>query len=182
MILSDEALLTAILEQREGGTYTNNPADAGGPTRWGITLATLAADRVRPTSAADVAALTEDEARSIYRRRYILKPGFARIADDQVRWLLVDSAVLHGPKNAVRFLQRAVGVMDDGVFGDRTFEALRLLNPSQLWDWILAERIAFTGRIITDNLTDADHDGIPDNTEFAKGWFNRFADILRSRA
>lgn len=182
MILSDEALLTAILEQREGGTYTDNGADRGGPTRWGITLATLAADRGRPTTAADVAALTEDEARSIYRRRYVLEPGLAKVADPQVRGLLVDCAILHGPKNAVRFLQRAVGVMDDGVFGDRTLAALRLLNPPQLWDRIFAERIAFVGRIITDNLTDVDHDGIPDNTEFAKGWFNRFADILRSRA
>ena len=182
MIIDDEQLLTEVLEVREGGAYTNNPADAGGPTRWGITLATLAADRGRPTVAADVQALTEDEARSIYRRRYVLEPGFTKISDAQVRGLLVDCAILHGPRTSVRFLQRAVGVMDDGVFGDHTLEALRALNPPQLWDRIFAERLAFVGRIITGNLVDADHDGVPDNAEYAKGWLNRFAAILRDRA
>ncbi len=181
MILDDEQLLTEVLEVREGGKYTDGADDAGGPTRWGITQATLAADRGRPVSPADVAALTEDEARSIYRRRYILEPGFGKIYDDQVRGLLVDCAILHGPGTAARFLQRAVGVPDDGVIGGVTIAALRALNPTKVWDLVFAERIAYTGRIITENLTDADRDGKADNAEHAKGWFNRFADILRSR-
>ena len=45
--------LIAELIQREGG-YVDDPDDRGGPTKYGITLATLQAWRHTPVSAADV--------------------------------------------------------------------------------------------------------------------------------
>ena len=173
MILDDEQLLTEILEVRESGTYTNDPADPGGPTRWGITQETLAADRGRAVTPADVAALTEDEARSIYRRRYILAPGFGKIGDSLVRGLLIDTGILHGPETAVQFLQRAVGVADDGNLGPVTLAAYFRQGTAKTFDRVLAERIASDGRQITHQ---------PVKATFAEGWANRIAGILRDRS
>ena len=40
----------------------------------------------------------------------------------------------------------------------------------------------FLGRLISKDLTDADRDGIPDNAEFAAGWFNRLGELMRDAA
>jgi lysozyme family protein len=178
--VTDEQILTAVLE-REGG-YTNRTDDPGGPTNHGITQQRLAEWRGRPVTAEDVRELTEAEARDIYRHCYIQAPGLGKILDDDLRALLVDCSVLHGPRNAVRFLQRALGVADDGIFGDVTLAALwRVDRRRLLWN-VFAERVIFFGRIITENLTDADRDGIPDNTEFAKGWLARVGAMMREAA
>ena len=51
----------------EGG-FSNDPADHGGPTNWGITQATLAHWRGDPS--ADPRTLTLDETRAIYHANY----------------------------------------------------------------------------------------------------------------
>ena len=63
----DEALRRLLLH--EGG-YTNHPSDPGGPTNFGITIYDYR-KYVKPgATAADVKAMTLDEARSIYRAKY----------------------------------------------------------------------------------------------------------------
>ena len=37
--MTDDDIIDGII-RREGSTYTNDPADPGGPTKYGITLAT----------------------------------------------------------------------------------------------------------------------------------------------
>ena len=66
-----DTILDEII-RREGG-YVNHPADRGGPTNFGITAQTLGSWRKlgRPATAAEVQALTETEARAIYRQQYI---------------------------------------------------------------------------------------------------------------
>lgn len=173
-------IIDGILEA-EGSDYTNNPADPGGPTRYGITQETLAAWRLKDVTPADVEALTEAEAREIYLQRYYLGPGFNKVPGGILRALLTDCCVLHGQGNAVRFLQRALKVKDDGALGPKTLEAaLKIEDLGQLYRNVLAERAEFFGRHIHGNLTDADKDGIPDVNEFAKGWLkNRLADWIR---
>jgi lysozyme family protein len=180
--MTDAQILDDVLEREGGGTYTDRADDAGGPTRWGITQQTLCEVRGRPVAAGDVASLSRDEALDIYRHRYIGAPGLGRVLDDELRALLVDCAVLHGPRNAVRFLQRALGIADDGAFGDLTTAALWRQDRKRLLWRVFAERVMFLGRIISDNLTDADRDGIPDNTEFAKGWLARVGAMMKEAA
>jgi ferredoxin-NADP reductase len=86
-----EQILDDIL-RREGG-YVNHPADRGGPTNFGITAQTLGSWRKlgRPATAAEVQALTEPEARAIYRQQYITGPGFETITHPALLHLLVDA-------------------------------------------------------------------------------------------
>ena len=123
---SDSEIIAGIIK-REGG-YVDHPADRGGPTKYGVTLATLQDHRAAPVTAADVEALTESEAASIYRERYLLEPGFDRIQDDRLRALVLDCSVLHGQATATKLLQRAIGLKDDGVFGAKT-EAAANITP-----------------------------------------------------
>jgi lysozyme family protein len=130
-------IITEIL-RKEGSAYTDNPADSGGPTRYGITLATLARHRGRATTAAEVMRLTEAEAREIYRIRYVLEPGYAPVLalSPPIGAELVDTAVNAGPGRATEFLQRALNALNrqgkdyaditvDGQCGPGTAAALR---------------------------------------------------------
>lgn len=122
----------------EGSAYTNRASDAGGPTKFGITQRTLAAYRGRPVTPAEVAALTEGDARAIYYSRYVVDPGFADVLklSERVGEELVDSGVNCGTGRASEWLQRALNVLNreqrdypdvkvDGDLGPATIAALR---------------------------------------------------------
>jgi lysozyme family protein len=153
---------------REGG-YVDHPADKGGPTKFGITQATLAEWRGKPCSADDVRALTENEAREIYREQYIVRPGFLGIENEAVRALAVDSAVNHGVKPAVKLLQTAARVFPDGIFGPNTRDAVNRMTPSVLYRRLCAARVRLYGQIITKN---------PSQAVFAAGWSARVAEFI----
>lgn len=124
---------------RVEGDFVDHPADRGGPTRYGITLATLSAWRGSQATREDVRELSEEEARAIYTARYWLDPRFdevakvsSRIADE-----LLDTGVNMHPKTAAEFLQRALNALagwptalypdlvEDGAIGTYTLAALR---------------------------------------------------------
>ena len=165
--MTNDTILDAVIA-REGG-YVNNPADAGGPTNFGITLATLAAYRGRPATADDVRALTEAEAREIYRVRYIDGPGYGAIADDDLRALVVDCAVNHGSGRATRWLQAAAGVSPDGILGPATRAAVGVSNARELRARVTAARARAYGHLITRD---------PAQSVFAAGWLDRLAEFI----
>jgi len=100
--MSDDEILDDLI-RREGG-FVNHPADRGGPTKYGITQATLARWRGRAVSAADVRTLTRLEARQIFEAQY-LKPW--RDTPSAIKPQLVDMTVLHGLRNARRIAAQA---------------------------------------------------------------------------
>jgi len=179
-----DELISQVIEREGGSTFTNNPADRGGPTRFGITAATLGVYQKlgRAATAAEVQALQEPDARAIYRYRFLEQPGFSALGSEIVRAILFDSAVQHGARRAVQFLQRAIGAKDDGKLGPVTLTAARAWDSRRLAVRILAQRARFYGDIVTHNLTDADRDGIPDNAEFDAGWMNRLAALMEEAA
>lgn len=122
----------------EGPEYTNHPSDKGGPTKFGITLATLSKWRGRPCTAADVQALTEVEARQIYRSIYIVEPRFDQVAtiSPAIAHELVDTGVNMGQGVAATSLQRWLTALNrggkdypdltaDGKIGPKTLAALQ---------------------------------------------------------
>jgi len=99
----------------EGG-YVNHPDDRGGPTKYGITLATLCKYRgTNLYTSADVESLTVDEVEQIYWRMYVADPGFDRLVavSELVAAEVVDTGVNMGVETASRFLQRCLNALND---------------------------------------------------------------------
>jgi Glycosyl hydrolase 108 len=146
----------------EGG-YSDNPADPGGPTNFGITLATLRAYDGDPNlTAEDVKKLTPAMAKEIYRTAYwnrmqcgALPPGL----DLEV----FDFGVNSGPAESVKTLQRLVGVTQDGSVGPITLAAVRQFNVGDLIGRFAQARLAFYQSL-----------NMP---EFEQGWASRVAQI-----
>ncbi len=178
--MTDDEIIDGIIEREGGDRLVRDPADRGGTTRFGITCPGLSEHLGRPATDADVEGLTLTGAREFYRW-LLANAGLddASGVDPAVRALLFDAVVNHGRSNAVRILQRALGVTVDGVFGRKTRAALFSAEPRKLFRELGAARLEFTGRVISRNLRDDDHDGVPDNTEFAGGWLNRQAQFWR---
>lgn len=154
--------LTLIYE----GEYVNHPRDPGGPTNMGITQATLSAFRGDKVTAADVKALTLEEARKIYKAQY-----WDRVRADNlptgVDFAVFDYAVNSGPARAIKALQKAVGVKDDGVIGAFTLTAVHEWEPAYIVDRITAERMSFLRRLRTWST-------------FGKGWTRRVEHVQRA--
>ncbi|WP_413207988.1 glycoside hydrolase family 108 protein [Rhodospirillum sp. A1_3_36] len=164
--------ITAIIDDilaAEGSEYTNRATDRGGPTKYGITQATLSAYWGRVASPGDVAALDEVMARCIYREMYVTQPGFHDIPFPRVRTFVVDCGVHSGTATAARWLQRVVGAQPDGVVGPKTLAALRDLDPTRVFLALVAFRIQHLGRLITRD---------PRQADYAQGWMNRVATFL----
>jgi len=148
----------------EGG-YVDDPLDRGGATNRGVTAATLGEYRElgRPATPAEVKTLTETEARAIYLQRYVKAPAF----DTLPPWLIpvvVDDAVLSGPKSAVTTLQRILGVPEDGVLGPKTRQALTVKDPAAvIRDYTKARALRYA-RIVQMN---------PSQGRFLVGWLTR---------
>lgn len=126
-----EAIIDEILSV-EGG-YSNDPADPGGETMYGITAATARqAGYLGPMKD-----LPLEYARDIYRGRYVTVPRFDQVAaiDPDIGAELVDTGVNMGPHRAAEFLQRWLNAFNydrrypelavDGRVGPVTLEVLK---------------------------------------------------------
>lgn len=125
----------------EGG-YVDHPADPGGATNRGITIAVLAKYRGKPVTEDDVRNLTEAEARAIYRARYWM-PIRGDDLHPAIAYVTMDAAVNSGVARAARWLQQAVGVAADGAIGPRTIEAAAKADPAHVVETCCAARLAF---------------------------------------
>ncbi len=121
------AQVAAEIVAREGG-YVNDPDDPGGPTKYGVTLATLRRlnrdlTGDRRVTEADIRALTETEAARIFVDQFFKAPGLDRLPE-AIQPSVFDMYVNSGA-NAVRILQRLLcdmrmAVDVDGVIGPQT--------------------------------------------------------------
>lgn len=153
----DEAFERLIAH--EGG-YVNDPRDPGGETNWGISK--------RSYPNLDIKALTREQAKSIYKRDYWDRAG-ANQYDPELGFAVFDAAVNSGIGNAVRFLQRAVGVADDGRIGPITVAAVKSRSTAKVLLGFYGERLEFMTKL---SVWD----------RFGKGWARRIADNLRFAA
>ena len=154
MIDYDEAIDRILAH--EGG-YVNNPADPGGETQWGI------AKRSYPT--VNIKTLTRDGAKAIYLRDF-WAPVASKVSDSALCFQVLDAAVNHGIGNAIRMLQRAIGVADDGAFGPASVAALAARDPHDVHLLFMAERFEFWAKLKTFDT-------------FGRGWVRRGAQNLR---
>lgn len=156
-----QTALDAVLKF-EGG-YSNHPADPGGPTNLGITQAVLSAWIGRKASVNEVKLLSRDTAAAIYKARY-WTPCRCDELPSGVDYVLFDFGVNAGIGQAVKTLQRVLGVARDGIFGPVTMGALQRRQPAELVTAFDAAKVAFY-RGLTVNK--------PSLKVFLNGWLNR---------
>jgi lysozyme family protein len=128
--MKDIEAIAAEIVAREGG-YVNDPDDPGGPTKYGVTLATLRrlgidTDRDGAVTLNDLKRLDRAGAARIFLKHYYYRP---RISDlpEPLRASVFDMYVNAGA-NAVKLLQRLLvrfgeKVSVDGVIGPQTIGA-----------------------------------------------------------
>ena len=115
----------------EGG-YVNDPQDPGGETNWGVSK------RTYPN--VDIANLTREQAKEIYRRDFWDPLGDAHPA---IKFQVFDFAVNGGLPVALRKLQAAVGVADDGHWGPVSAAKLAALDVNDALLRFNAQRLRF---------------------------------------
>lgn len=153
----DEAFARLMLH--EGGDV-DHPDDPGGATRYGIS------QRAYPDE--DIAAVTIERAKALYLRDYWRPAGCERVPE-ALRFDLFDAAVNSGIGTATRWLQRAVGVRQDGVIGPVTLDALRVADPSIVRARMAGARLE---RLAS----------LPTWPAFGRGWARRIAANLLEMA
>ncbi len=144
----------------EGG-YVNDLQDPGGETNWGVTKRTAQANGYT----GNMKTMTRQQAYEIYRRAFWLRYNCEQMPD-AVAYQFFDAAVNHGFGNASRMLQRAVGVLDDGIIGKYSLEAINRNPISDTLMVLNGERLNFYTRL-------------KNFDRFGKGWVNRVAQNLR---
>jgi lysozyme family protein len=107
MALKDDCI-TLIMRLEGGATYTNDPKDAGGETKYGISK--------RAYPELDIANLTEQQARDIYARDYWAACKCSELPPS-VALCVFDAAVNQGAAYARRTLQEVLKVPVDGKIG-----------------------------------------------------------------
>jgi len=170
MISRFDQCLTRVLGH-EGG-YSNHKADRGGATNQGITQAVYDDWRIgRGFPRQPVSGISGDEVRAIYLAMYWLL-GKCDQLPAPLDYIHFDGCVNHGVGQAARFLQRALGVPDDGAIGPVTLAAVcegdRAGRTDDICSNILDQRETFYIR-----LTEKDEK----QKVFLKGWMHRITDL-----
>ncbi|WP_448953085.1 glycoside hydrolase family 108 protein [Labrys neptuniae] len=142
--MSDNLAQTIKLVFGSEGGYSNHPVDPGGATKYGITAATLGAARGlgRKATPDEVKALTLTEAAQILDRQYAQPLRYQELPAG-LDYALFDYGVNSGPAQAVKTLQRILGVEADGVMGVKTLTTLRMHDTADLINALQDARLKF---------------------------------------
>jgi lysozyme family protein len=149
-----------VLMCHEGG-YVNDPQDAGGETKYGISK--------RSYPHLDIKSLTRDRVRQIYFVDFWMKAKCEQIDNEDIATKFFDLAVHAGISQAVKLIQRALRsageqVVEDGVIGPITLTAINKSDPTDLLASLKSEAAGYYRLIASLN---------PSQQRFIEGWLNR---------
>lgn len=156
-VIGHEGLFTA--DPKDRGSWTSGVIGQGqlNGTKYGISAMSY--------PDLDIVNLTVDQAKAIYKRDF-----WDRAQADQypaaLAYQLFDIAVNNGNGNAIRMLQRAAGVADDGQVGKLTIAAVQTMSVTDAVMLLNAERLLFITKLST-------------WPTYGKGWTNRVAGNLQ---
>lgn len=174
----DEFFKRAV--EHEGKVVEDVPGDAGGPTKWGITIGRLATrkgvklprrgSKAWDALKAELYALTEAQIRDFYKRDYWdvvradnLPPGIA--------YCVADYGLNSGPSRAIKALQMLCGNKQTGRMDDETIREAHAFDRVELIMLYQEERARFLNAIVSNR---------PNQRKFLKGWMNRVGDVKRA--
>lgn len=155
----------------EGG-FVDDPDDAGGATKYGISLRTY--KKYHPDATAqNIKNMTLDEAKIFYHQYFWLPNRYNEIKNEDLAVKIFDAAINTGPAQAHLCLQRALNCVgfklkEDGRLGDKTLEALNYTGSPE-WGFAIlcAYRSELAGfyRLLAETK--------PKNKKFLNGWLKR---------
>ena len=140
----------------EEGGLSNHPHDPGGLTNYGISQ--------RSYPQLDIAALTLDDAKALYHRDY-WQPLHGDSLPSGLDLLMLDCAINQGVTTAIKLLQQALHIKDDGLLGPKTLTAAEHAMPGIL-DAFTAERALR-------------YEFNRNEAVFGRGWYRRLLRIHR---
>jgi lysozyme family protein len=157
-----QSALNHVLQSE--GLWSDNPADPGGATMKGITLATYRSVKGNShITKEDLRNISDQEVADIYKQNY-----WDKVKGDDlpsgVDYAVFDASVNMGVGRASKLIQTAVGVPADGVIGNQTLQAIKNANPVDLINKFSVEKDAF-------------YKSLPTFGTFGKGWLNRVAQV-----
>ena len=160
MLVEFDEIIEVVLHH-EGG-YVNDPDDPGGETNFGI------AKRSHPD--VDIANLTKDGAKEIYKRDY-WDGNKVEELPEELRHIYFDMCVNQGKGRAVKILQQAANAKGadltvDGGLGPMTLRAI--LKSNLELDRVRAYRVKYYADLVTRK---------PDLEKFYFGWFRRALEV-----
>jgi len=144
------------LDNEGGDTITNDPTDAGGLTRYGISQ--------KSYPELDISIITEQHARNIYKKDYWDMVKGDEIELQEIAVAIFDFAVNAGPGRAIKLAQKAIGTQSDGIIGPLTLAAWNHAHAGQFLDSYALEKIKFYRDIVTRK---------PAQKKYLLGWINR---------
>lgn len=169
----DQMISTII--QHESEKYTDIKGDAGGPTKYGISLRFVRGipgpkfdlDGDGDTDARDIQLVDANVASSLFRQFFYTQPHINTLPAD-IQPMMFDEGVNFGAKHAIECMQRAIRCPADGSIGDGTRSVLN--------DTIKRIGLKATVGHIVDEF-DARYRAIaaakPGQRKFLNGWINR---------
>lgn len=160
--MADAQKLVPLILRWEGG-FVNDPDDAGGATMKGVTLATFRKFYGADKTVENLKQITDAQWLHIFKTGYWDKFRGDDIDDQSVANMCVDWLYNSGTA-AIKRVQKIVGVVDDGIVGDKTVAAINARQAEPLFEQIKAARIAFVETIARNN---------PSQRKFLQGWKNR---------
>ena len=189
--MADIKNLIPIILKWEGG-FANDPTDRGGATNKGVTIATYEAyckkkGLPRP-SVADLKHISDAHWRDIIKTMFWDKWHADDIHSQKVANILVDWVWLSGV-NGIKKPQALLGVVADGIVGDKTLSAVNFADPDQLFEAIFKERVKFLNGVVSRSVAEYEKKIGRKATDaellkytqkrFIKGWLNRLQDIKK---
>jgi lysozyme family protein len=153
--------------------YVNDPVDRGGPTNFGITLATFNSAKQRGVISSTIVSvkdITQQDAINIYQVMYWNTNNLDEVAkvSPDLSIAIFDFLVNSGT-NAVTTLQGLLGITQDGALGAQTLAAIQAnSNNSVLLSSYIQARKDFYAAIIAND---------PTQVRFKKGWNDRLIQL-----
>lgn len=168
--------LKVILIHEGGSTFTDDPDDPGGATKFGISLRFLKdhgidLDLDGDIDADDIRGLDDEKTAKLYKQFFWNLVHGDDFTDQAVACKLFDMAVNMGPQRAICLIQRAALVPDDGVFGPKTFAAVESFSKPMLFENL---------EQMLGNFYQACVDARPSSAKFLPGWLVRAGCTMHS--
>lgn len=160
----------SYLFENEGSAYSNDPIDAGGPTRWGVTLRSWTLYTKNKAVTSDVIAkLTIEDVKPFYRDTFWEPLKADQILDARIAIALFDTAVLYGLVSTILLAQKAANQFGanltvDGNLGSKTLTGINSTSPKAFISTFTTYILQRINVIVRDN---------PQDDKYADGWIKR---------